>query len=171
MNLNQILNWINFERNSNIELNQFGYRTGLGQLHPDLFFWRLISVFKVLDFSNVLILYSWQKKYRFLLHFIAKKLYFLNPILLGVFLGIFFQNHVAPQKKDYPVYFFNRLSGSRYQVFGPRNQVFGSRNQVFGLRNQVLGSRYQVFGQDWGAGRRVKPILAMLGAFVSATPS
>ena len=29
MILNRILNWINFERNSNIELNQFGYRTGL----------------------------------------------------------------------------------------------------------------------------------------------
>ena len=29
MILNRILNWINFERNSNNELNQFGYRTGL----------------------------------------------------------------------------------------------------------------------------------------------
>ena len=29
MILNRILNWINFERNSNIELNQFGYRTWL----------------------------------------------------------------------------------------------------------------------------------------------
>ena len=33
MILNQILNWINFERNSNIELNQFGYRTGLPHDH------------------------------------------------------------------------------------------------------------------------------------------
>ena len=29
MILNRILNWINFEQNSNIELNQFGYQTGL----------------------------------------------------------------------------------------------------------------------------------------------
>ena len=29
MILNRILNWINFERNWNNELNQFGYRTGL----------------------------------------------------------------------------------------------------------------------------------------------
>ena len=29
--LNWILNWINCGRNSNIELNQFGYRTGLGK--------------------------------------------------------------------------------------------------------------------------------------------
>ena len=36
MILNRILNWINFERNSNIELNQFGYRTGLARREASL---------------------------------------------------------------------------------------------------------------------------------------
>ena len=39
MILNRILNWINFERNSNIELNQFRYRTGLGWSHEKVGFW------------------------------------------------------------------------------------------------------------------------------------
>ena len=41
--LNWILNWINFGQNSNIELNQFGYRTGLR--HPaENFFQNLEAV-------------------------------------------------------------------------------------------------------------------------------
>ena len=31
-NMNQILNWINYRQNSNIELNQKGYRSGLTRL-------------------------------------------------------------------------------------------------------------------------------------------
>ena len=46
MILNWILNWINFAQNSNIELNQFGYRTGLGSIEksaPEIHVVPLIS--------------------------------------------------------------------------------------------------------------------------------
>ena len=54
MILNWILNWINFERNSNIELNQFGYRTGLVQHMQNICLYKPNNIQTVLFNQNVI---------------------------------------------------------------------------------------------------------------------
>ena len=60
MILNRILNWINFERNSNIELNQFGYRTGLHNLQGQTIFVQSVKLKFFADQDCDVSLESWR---------------------------------------------------------------------------------------------------------------